>query len=74
MLIGLWNFRTLAQSGKLKQVCRELENYKVNILDMSEVKWDRFGETATQNEFTFLYSGYNADEGPVCHDGVKLQK
>jgi hypothetical protein len=37
---------------------------------MSEVKWDCFRETATQNECTFLYSGYNADEGPVYRDGV----
>jgi hypothetical protein len=59
MGIGLWNVRTLAQSGKLKQVCRETENYK-------------FGEIAIQNGFSFLYSGYNADEEPVHHDGVRL--
>jgi hypothetical protein len=38
--IGLWNVRTLAQSGKLKQVCQEMENYKSDILGMSEVKID----------------------------------
>jgi hypothetical protein len=44
--IGLWNVRTLAQSRKLKHVCREMENYKLDILGMSEVRWNRFGETA----------------------------
>jgi hypothetical protein len=74
--ISLWNVRTLAKSGKLKRVCREMENYKLNILGMCEVRY--FGEIATQNGFTFLYSGHNADEGPVRRDGVghlvKLQK
>jgi hypothetical protein len=32
---------------------------------MSEVRWNCFGEIATQNGCTFLYSGYNAVEGPV---------
>jgi hypothetical protein len=72
MRMGLWNVRTLAQSRRFKQVCREMENYKLDILGMSEVRWDSFGETATQNGFTFLYSGHNADEGPVCRDGVGL--
>jgi hypothetical protein len=53
--IGLWNVRTLAQSGKLKQACQEMENYKLDILGMSEVRWDTFGEIATQNGSTFLY-------------------
>jgi aspartate/tyrosine/aromatic aminotransferase len=49
-----------------------MENYKLDILGMSEVRWDSFREITTQNGFTFLYSGYNADEGPVRHDGVGL--
>jgi hypothetical protein len=68
----LWNVRILAQSGKSKQVCKEMENYKLDTLGMCEVRWDSFGETATQNGFTSLYSDYNADEGPVCCDGVEL--
>jgi hypothetical protein len=51
-----------------------MENYKLDILGMSEVRWDSFGEIATQNGFTFLYSGNNADEGPVWYDGVGLCK
>jgi hypothetical protein len=66
----LWNVRTLAQSGKLKQVCREMENYKLDTLDINEVRWDILGEKATQNGFIFLYSGYNANGGRVRRDGV----
>jgi hypothetical protein len=32
---------------------------------MSEVRWGSFGEITTKNVFTFLYSGYNANEGTV---------
>jgi hypothetical protein len=70
MRIGLWNVRKLAQSKKLKQVFQKMENYKLDILGMSAVRWASFGETATQNGFTSLYSRYNADEGPVRCDGV----
>jgi hypothetical protein len=49
-----------------------MEHYKLDILGMSEVRWDGFGEITTQNGFTFLYSGYNADEDPVRPDGVGL--
>jgi hypothetical protein len=35
---GWWNVRTLAQSVKLKQVYQEMENYKLDILGMSEVR------------------------------------
>jgi hypothetical protein len=38
MRIGLWKVKTLAHSGKLKQICREMENYKLDILGMSEVR------------------------------------
>jgi hypothetical protein len=48
MRIGLWNVRILARSGRLKQVCWEMENYKLDILGMSEVRWDSFREIATQ--------------------------
>jgi hypothetical protein len=47
-------------------------NYKLDILGMSVVRWASFGEIATQNGFIFLHSGYNSDQGPVCHDGVGL--
>jgi hypothetical protein len=39
---------------------------------MSEVRWDSFGERATQIGCIFLYSRYNADEGLVRRDGVGL--
>lgn len=37
--IGTWNVRTLYQTGNLAQVIREAENYKLEILGISEMRW-----------------------------------
>ena len=37
--IGYWNVRTLLQTGKTSQLLREMVNYKLDILRVSEVRW-----------------------------------
>ena len=37
--IGYWNVRTLLQTGKTSQLLREMVNYKLDILGVSEVRW-----------------------------------
>ena len=56
--IGTWNVRSLAKCGKLEELCRELENYKWDIIGLSEVRWKGTGELS-DNGHTFLYSGQN---------------
>jgi len=34
-----------------------MKSYGLNILGMSEVRWDEFGEMTTQEGTAFLYSG-----------------
>ena len=41
--VGSWNVRTLYQAGKLQQVLREMTNYKVEILCVSEARWTDSG-------------------------------
>ena len=36
--VGSWNVRTLYQAGRLQQVLREMTNYKVGILCVSEAR------------------------------------
>ena len=55
--IGTWNVRSLAKFGKLEELCRELENYKWDIIGLSEVRWKGTGEEVSDNGHTFLYSG-----------------
>jgi hypothetical protein len=37
--IGSWNVRTLFQKGKLAQLDREMDRYKLDILGVREVRW-----------------------------------
>jgi hypothetical protein len=53
--IGFWNVRTLRESGKLSQVEKEMKEYRLDILELSEVRWPEFGELQTRNGFMFLY-------------------
>ena len=55
--IGRWNVQTLYQSGKLAQVFREFANYKIDILELSEMKWTGSGRLKSKN-MTLLYSGH----------------
>ena len=41
--IGCWNVRALYQAGKLKQVVRGMENYKIEVLCVSEARWINSG-------------------------------
>jgi hypothetical protein len=39
--IGFWNVRTLRESGKLSQVEKEMREYRLDILGLSEVRMRR---------------------------------
>ena len=56
--IGSWNVQTLYQSGKLAQVIREFNNYKLNILGLSEVRWTGSGRL-NDKSISLLYSGHD---------------
>ena len=37
--IGFWNVRPLREYGKLKQVEKEMTNYKLDIMSLIEMQW-----------------------------------
>ena len=37
--IGLWNVRTMYETGKLAQVTAEMRRYNLHVLDVSESRW-----------------------------------
>jgi hypothetical protein len=39
-----------------------MNNYKIDILGLSKVRWPEFGEMQTQDGITFLYSGQTGDD------------
>ena len=45
--IGTWNVRTMFQSGKLAQLCKEFKAYQLDILVISEMPWTGNGKITT---------------------------
>jgi hypothetical protein len=60
--IGSWNVQTLFQKGKLAQLNREMDRYKLDILGVSEVRWNGSGHIMTTDGKMFLYSGMLNEE------------
>jgi hypothetical protein len=69
--IGIWNVRTLYESGKIQQLETEMNNYKLVILGVSEVCWNQFGEIDTVGGKTFILSG-RVDENDEHKEGVGI--
>jgi hypothetical protein len=43
-IVGFCNISTLREYGKLKQVEKEMTNYKLDIMGLSEIRWKDKGE------------------------------
>ena len=69
--IGTWNirFRTLYETGKTAQVCREMHRYQQKILGLCETRWTGTGRTSLADGNTIIYSG---NEGQPHTHGVVL--
>lgn len=69
--IATWNVRTLCQIGKLAQAVREMDQLKLDVLGVSETRWNR-SEVKTQYGETILFSGNSDEDTP--HDEQNQQK
>ncbi|KDR16724.1 Craniofacial development protein 2 [Zootermopsis nevadensis] len=58
MRFGTWNIRSLYRADALKSVSRELENYKLDLVAVQEVRWGGKGTIPVDN-FTFFYGKGN---------------
>jgi len=43
MKLGTWNVRSFYRAGSLKAAVRELGRYKLDVLCVQEVRWDKGG-------------------------------
>ena len=68
--IGTWNIRTLMETGKSSQVCREMHRYNLKILGLCETRWIGTGRIRLTSGDTIIYSG-QAEGQPHMH-GVAL--
>ena len=60
--VACWNVRTLYQTGKLAQVVREFDEYRLDILGVSEARWSGSGKRRLASGHTILYSGRADDQ------------
>jgi hypothetical protein len=55
---GMWNIRRLYRTGALKVVARELEKFKLELVDIQEVRWEKSG-TEQAEDYIFFYEEGN---------------
>jgi len=44
MRIGTWNVRSLYRTGSLSAATKELARYKLDLVGVQEVRWDKGGQ------------------------------
>jgi len=44
ILLGTWNVRSLYRAGSLMAAARELARYKLDLVAVQEVRWDKEGQ------------------------------
>ena len=54
MRFGTWNVRSLYRAGSLTAAARELAIYKLDLVGVQEVRWDREG-TVRARGYNFSY-------------------
>ena len=58
MKIGTWNVRSLYRARSLKAAARELARYKLDVVGVQEVRWDK-GGTVRAGNYDFFYGKGN---------------
>ena len=58
MKLGTWNVRSLYRAGSLKAAAREIARYKLDVVGVQEVRWDKEG-TVRAGDYYFFYGKGN---------------
>ena len=59
MKLGTWNVRSLySAAGSLNAAARELGSYKLDVVGVQEVRWDK-GGTVREGDYDFFYGKGN---------------
>ena len=53
IMLGTRNFRSLYRAGLLKAAARELTRYKLDLVGVQEVRWDK-GGTVRAGDYNFF--------------------
>jgi len=75
MRFGTWNVRSLCRAGSLTAAARELATYKLDLLGVQEVRWNK-GDTVRAGDCNFFCGKGNGvfrimlNIGCFCDDAV----
>jgi len=58
ILLGMWNVRSLCRAGSLMAAARELARYKLDLVGVQEVRWDK-GGTVRAGDYNCFYGKGN---------------
>jgi exonuclease III len=58
MRFGTWNVRSLYRAGLLRTVVEEISKFKLDLVGIQEVRWDR-GGTKPAGGYKFFYGREN---------------
>ena len=61
-MVGCWNVQTLYQTGRMPQLIKEFDNYNLDILGVSEVRWTGTGKRRLASGHTIVFSGRSDDQ------------
>ena len=59
--LGTWNVRSLYRAGSLKAAAREIARYKLDVVGVQEVRWDKEG-TVRAGDYYFFYGKGNENQ------------
>jgi hypothetical protein len=60
MIFAMWNVRSPYTAGSLKIVAWELGKYKLDLVGVQVVRWEK-GDTERAEDYTFFYGKANED-------------
>ena len=58
MKLRTWNVRSLYRAGSFKAAARKLGRYKLDVVGVQEVRWDK-GGTLREGDYDFFYGKGN---------------
>jgi len=58
ILLGTWNVRSLYRAGSLRAAASELARYKLDLMGVQELRWDKEG-TVKAGDYSFIYGKGN---------------
>ena len=54
-MLGTWNVRSLYRAGALMAAARQLTRYKVDLVGVQEVRWEKEGTVKAGDYIFFLW-------------------